>query len=446
MKVEAAPEADIYGPKGLPIVGVGLKLSASWLLEVQKEYGDTFRLNIPVAGGGIMFTHPDDVHMILLKDDLFRKPSFSKNPKSFLTRLLGNGLFGATGDDWVQQRKLMQPIFHRQHVQGFFEMIKIRILHYFEWLDAQQGRPIDLHKAMIHVKSDIIAQIILSSSLPEEKRPHIHSAIQTVITSIRGVFDPPLSPILRYRFNHALSLLDDFIYSTIAERQALDIHDRPQDLLTMLLEAYDEETASRMDARQIRDEIFTMFLAGHETTASSLTWAFYEITRLPEIKKTLLNQIDSTLHGNQPTVEDLPALDYARMIFDETLRLYPVAWFLVRKTTQTVPIGDFLLPERKTVFLSPYVTHRHPDFWEEPETFIPERFAKKDSYSQAYFPFGGGKRICIGTHFATLEAQLMLIMFMQRYQLEVLSNHSLKFRPGLVLVPHKPVMVKVSKR
>lgn len=447
------PSADtLPGPRGLPLVGVGLHLSPHWLVKSRAAYGDTYRLNVPVGGGGVIVTHPEDVRTVLVKDTLFRKANLTKNPKSFLTRLMGNGLFGAVGDEWLQQRKLMQPVFHRQRVDTFFEMMCARIRNFFAWLEAgdRLQRPIELHEIMTRVTLDIITQALFSSSIEEAQRSDIYNALRGAISSIGTAFDPPLSPLKRWRFNTSLSKLNSFIYDVIAQRQAMESEQRPADLLTMLLEARDEETGYQMTARQLRDEVFTLFLAGHETTASTMTWAIYSLLLHPELMVAEQQRIDRHLGDTSLSLNSLQALETTRHVIDETLRLYPVAWLLMRVARHDVDLRQAHLPADTHVFLSPYVTHRHPDFWEAPERFRPARFTQEENghlrHPYAYFPFGGGKRICIGNHFALLEAQLLLIMFLQRYDITLLTDRPIKFRSGLALAPSRPIMIRLVRR
>jgi cytochrome P450 len=203
-----------------------------------------------------------------------------------------------------------------------------------------------------------------------------------------------------------------------------------------------------MNDQQVRDEVMTLLIAGHETVATALTWTWYLLSQHPEVERRLHSELDEVLGGHLPTVEHLARLSYTRMVIEEVLRLYPPAWVFGRKALADDEIGGYIIPANSMIVLSPYMTHRHPAFWENPEMFDPERFAPEREASRphyAYFPFGGGPRICIGTNFALMETQLVLATIAQRYQLHLVPGHpiepeallSLRLRYGLPMTPHR---------
>jgi cytochrome P450 len=210
------------------------------------------------------------------------------------------------------------------------------------------------------------------------------------------------------------------------------------DLLAMLLEARDEETGEGMSDKQVHDEMMTFLLGGHETTANTLNWTWYLLSQNPEAEQRLHAELDSVLGGQIPTVEHLSQLPYARMLIEEVMRLYPAAWGFLRHAANADEIGGYHIPANSLVWMSPYVTHRHPDFWENPEAFDPERFTPERSASRprfAYFPFGGGPHLCIGNAFAMMEAQLLLATIAQRYRPRLLPGHEVKPKVVLTLQP-----------
>jgi cytochrome P450 len=225
------------------------------------------------------------------------------------------------------------------------------------------------------------------------------------------------------RFLAARATLDAIVYRIIAERrQRPDEHD---DLLAMLMQARDEETGEGMSDRQLRDEVVTLFLAGHETTANALTWASFLLSTHVAVERRLRAEVDEALQGRVPTASDLPRLPYTRMVIDETLRLYPPAWITNRRAIEADAVCGYRIPADATVSISPYVTHRDPTLWENPEGFDPERFPPERSARRphyAYFPFGGGPRQCIGKGFALMEATLVLALLTQRYELHLVSG------------------------
>lgn len=249
------------------------------------------------------------------------------------------------------------------------------------------------------------------------------------------------------RFKAARRRLDAVVYQII-ERRRKTLNPAP-DLLSMLMAARDEETGEAMSDTQLRDEVITLLLAGHETTAITLTWALYVLTREPAVEARLYEEVVSVLRGASPTVEDLRRLPYTRMVIEETMRLYPPAWGLPREAIHEDEIGGYFIPGRSLVALNQFLTHRHPDFWEDPERFDPERFTPERSSGRpafAYFPFGGGQRVCIGSQFALMEATLVLAMIVQRYRIRLVPGHPIEFDTMFTLRPKYGVRVTFERR
>jgi len=220
-------------------------------------------------------------------------------------------------------------------------------------------------------------------------------------------------------------MLDKVVHGIITQRhqQGTDMGD----LLSMLLSARDEETGQGMSDQQVHDEVMTLLLAGHETTANALTWTWYLLSQSPDVECRLHAELDQVLAGQLPTVERLADLPYTRMVLEEALRLYPPVFGLSRKPIADDEIGGYFVPANTLIWMSPYATHRHPDFWENPEVFDPERFSPQRSAGRphfAHFPFGGGPRLCIGSNFAMMEAQLILTTVAQHYRLRLVPGHS----------------------
>jgi cytochrome P450 len=235
-----------------------------------------------------------------------------------------------------------------------------------------------------------------------------------------------------------MSTLDNVVYAIINERRKQPVDLDTPDLLWMLLSARDEETGEGMSDQQLRDEVLILLLAGHETTATALTWTWYLLSQHPEVESRLHDELDTVLGGRRPSVEDLDKLPYTRMVIQEVLRLYPPAFGFTRHAVAEDEIGGYRIPANSMVFLTPYCTHRHPACWEEPEVFDPERFTPERSAGRprfAYFPFGGGPRQCIGNAFALMEAQLVLASVAQRYCLRLVPGHPVEPQVQLTLRP-----------
>ncbi|MFN2546921.1 MAG: cytochrome P450 [Myxococcales bacterium] len=232
------------------------------------------------------------------------------------------------------------------------------------------------------------------------------------------------------RLRRAVSALDRIVLRIIAERRQT----RGDDLLSMLMEARDADTGEAMDDRQLRDEAMTIFLAGHETTANALAWTWLLLSRYPAALRELREELSQVLGGRSPTADDLPRLKFTRMLLEESMRLYPPAWIIARSASGADEIGGYSIPAGSIVFVAPYVVHRHPKYWSDPEGFDPHRFEKEPPRG-AYFPFGGGPRQCIGNGFAMMEAQLVLATMAQRVKFELVPGHPVEPEPSITLRP-----------
>jgi cytochrome P450 len=361
--------------------------------------------------------------------------NYSKDVATFgtLKLILGNGLFTSDGDFWRRQRRLAQPAFHRRRVAAFGELMTDATLAMLErWRPrVVQGQPLDVAAEFIRLTMDIVTRALFSTSV-ERDIDTIGGAITTLLNDVAFRFTFPFYPPLKVptprnrRFLAARATLDRVVYGIISgRRQRPGEHD---DLLALLMEARDEETGEGMSDEQLRDEVITLFVAGHETTANALTWASYLLSIHVAVARRLETEVDEVLRGGIPTPADLPELRFTRMVIDETMRLYPPAWITNRRAIEDDTVCGYRIPAGATISISPYVTHRDPTLWENPEGFDPERFSPERSASRphyAYFPFGGGPRQCIGKGFALMESTLVLALLTQRY--------------GLHLVPGRPV-------
>ncbi|MEZ4616849.1 MAG: cytochrome P450 [Caldilineaceae bacterium] len=254
------------------------------------------------------------------------------------------------------------------------------------------------------------------------------------------------------RFNRATKTLDATIYGMIRERRATacnDTNTQSTDLLSMMMAARDADTGEAMTDEQLRHEIALLIFAGHDTTANALTWIFYLLSQHPEEEAKLHAELDSVLHGRTPTVDDLPNLPYTRMVIEESLRLYPPAWTIGRQSIQPDVIGGYTMPAKANLIVPIYVIHRDPRWWPDPERFDPERFTPErnaERHKFAYLPFGGGPRICIGSNFAMMEAQLVLATVAQRYRLRLVAGHVVKPKPVVMLCPSDGLPMVVARR
>ena len=420
------------GPRGHWLFGSGPEATRdplTFYTRVWREYGDVvgfralpwFKWYLVVDPAGAERIHQTN-------QSNYRKPKLFVRPLGLLT---GNGLVTSEGEFWRRQRRLAQPAFHRQRLALLAEGMTraaVQMLEHWEATYARTGEPFDMAEEMSGLTVRIAGETLFGADIgPDAARfgDALKVALEHVSRRMRSPFVAPLSvPTARNRaFLRARRTLDEVVEQIVRTRRR-DASDRG-DLLSMLMLARDEESGEGMDDRQVRDEVMTLLIAGHETTAAALTWTWYLLARNPEARRKLSAELSDALAGRAPGVEDLPRLPYTRMVFDETLRLYPPAWGQPRESVAGDEVCGYHIEAGRMVFVSQYLTHRHPDYWERPEEFLPERFAPELSNSRprfAYYPFGGGARQCIGNRFALMEAQLIIAAVAQHFGPELLDE------------------------
>jgi len=435
-------------PGGLPVLGNAYRLLTDPLgfpLDCARRYGDVVDLNIPLTPT-ILISHPDLIEEALVqKHRSYIKDRWTRD----LSVLLGSGLLTSDGELWRRQRRLVQPAFHRERIASYGETM----VRYTERLAASwtPGEERDIHDDMMRLTREIVAKTLFDADLADDARD-VDTALQIVMDRFADI--PPGFPVLsnlptagKRRFERAVSWLDGFIRQLIDERRASDRD--PGDLLSMMMAATDEEGGGRMTDQQLRDEVMTLFLAGHETTANTLSWTWVLLARNPPARAALEAELDEVLAGRAPTLEDIPRLRYADQVIRESMRLFPPAWAIGREATTDTSIGGYPVPRGTSLWISQYVVHRDPRYFDEPEAFRPERWADdlaKRLPRYAYFPFGGGPRVCIGNTFATLEAVLLLATLAQRFRLDLVPGHRIEPFASITLRPRRGVRARIQPR
>lgn len=452
----------IPGPKELPLVGSIREFSRDplrFLLGMHREYGDfaTYSLG---SRRFIQVNHPEAVQHVLQKNHrTYSKRGFQFD---FVQLLMGNGLLLSEGDTWLSQRRLMQPAFHQHQIEGYTQQMVASGAASRQALlqTAGSGESIDMAEIMMRLTLGIVNQTLFSTDVEQQYGGEIEQLSDAISFLIEDVnfryvrpFYPFWAPTSRNRkYKQAVKRIDQIIYRIIAARRRMldnDPRAAPQDLLTTLLTARDADTGEGMNDKQLRDEVITLFLAGHETTANALTWTWYSLATHPSAEKALHDELDRVLAGRLPTFADYPNLLYTRRVVDESLRLYPPAWITNRVAEEPDLILGRRIPRDTFIIVSPYVLHRHPAYWSDPEAFRPERFSPEASRQRpkfAYLPFGGGPRLCIGRDFALVEAVLILAVMAQQLSFRLPQDHDLVFAPAATLRPQGGLPMYVKER
>ncbi len=394
--------------------------------------------------------HPDPIkHVLQDNNQNYGRSIFVK----MLKAALGEGLFTSDGDFWRRQRRLAQPAFHRQRIAGFATIMTDAATSMLKrWHSStESGQPLEVMAEMSRLTWDITGKALFSTDV-SANADEMREANKTFLEHFNYRFEhfftlPESIPTPRNRrFWKMMRVLDKTVYGIIDAR--LQSEEDKGDLLSMLLHARDEETGEGMNRKQLRDEVATFLGAGTETTAVMLAWVWYVLSTHLEVDYKLHAELAEVLSGRIPTVEDLPKLKYTRLVIDETLRLYPPAWANSRTALGDDEIGDYHIPANSLVAMSPYVTQRDPAFWENPEGFDPERFTPERSAGRpryAYFPFSGGPRLCIGSEFALMEAQLVIATIAQQYRLRLVPGHPVEPCPLFTLRPRHGVLMTLHQ-
>jgi len=409
-----------------------------------RDFGDIFYYR---AGWIHVYflNHPDLIESVLISQSQnFAKDKVIQNSRWFL----GQGLLTSEGAEWRQQRRLCQPAFHRERLSSYGRTMGA----YTEEMLAgwPQGEVRDIHQEMMRLTMRIVAKVLFSVEVSEDAQK-VATALNLLMrhtSGFRMIMPPPLRhlplPAL-VRVKRAVRELDEIVNRIIRQRRSSG--EDTGDLLSMLMAARDED-GSVMTDRQLRDEIMTFLLAGHETTAVSLSWTWYLLSEHPEVAQKLRQELNDVLAGRTPQFEDLARLPYTDKVVKESMRLYPPAWSLARTAAKEIEIAGYRLPVGANVVMSPWIIHRDPRFFKDPEQFNPDRWTAQTTQQLprfAYFPFGGGPRLCIGASFAMMEANLLVATIAQRFHLHLIPGHPVDPLPGITLRPRHGMRMEITK-
>ncbi len=400
------------------------------------DFGDVvrFRLGPQIVH---LLNHPDHVRHVLQT----HHQNFDKRTRSagFIKSVTGDSLLTSNGEFWQRQRRLAQPAFHRQHLVGYARQMTTATTELVQRWQARSDAtaPLDIAREMMRLTFTIVGRTLFSTDVGTDADT-LERAMAVILPHTFGrlgrIFNwPDWAPTpTNRRFQAALRDVNEVVYRIIAEHRRRATDAAPdRDLLDTLMRVRDGETGVGFTDEQLRNETVTFLLAGHETTANALTWTFHLLSEHPEVATRLRGEIREALGNRVPTLEDLPRLTGVKHVLQESMRLFPPIWIIERRVVSEDEVGGFRLSAGSTVVLAPYVLHRHPKFWDQPERFDPTRFAH--SVPEAYLPFGAGPRFCIGSEFAMLEAQLILSQILQTYQLRRQPGHPVEPLPGITL-------------
>ncbi|HET6611643.1 MAG TPA: cytochrome P450 [Kofleriaceae bacterium] len=412
--------------------------------------GDVVRFNV-LGLSVVMLSAPAHIEHVLVKN----ARAYSKDVRSYrqLKLVLGNGLLTSEGDSWLRNRRIAQPAFHRQRIAAMGEVMATAAAGARDALTgaAEGGEVIDMASEMMHLTLRVVGEAMLSRDVTREV-DEVSTALTTTLKYIERKINrpwmlPPWVPTpTNQRFVGALSRIDKVVAEIItARRESPEADDR--DLLGLLMNATDADTGETMTDRQLRDEVMTIFLAGHETTANALTWALYLLARNPAIAAEVRREVADEIGDATVTAKNVAGLDLVGRVLSEAMRLYPPAWIMERAPQRDDVIGGFRVTPRDLILMSPWVTHRRPDLWPDPERFDPSRFSDENSRNRqryAYFPFGGGQRKCIGDGFALLEAKIILATLVRAFSFSYAGEGDAVPEPLVTLRPTGGMPMRIA--
>ena len=423
------------------------------------RYGDVYRVQF-ADGALYVLRHPDHVREVLVN----QAGAFGKGHTAFarLGDVLGDSLLTSEGDDWRRQRRLVQPAFAQPRLAEYGEVMVDEAARSAEQLASAQGGARDLSAAMTALTLSIVARTLFGQRADDSPR------IARAMSWLNQAFgSPELLPRAiptpnRLRVQRAVRELDAIVYDVIARRSASIAlasapselgatgAERPRDLLQRLLDARDEQGDGQgLSPKEVRDQLVTLYLAGHDTTSHALSWTFYLLSQHPAAQEALERELARVLGKRLPRFEDLLALVYTEQVIKEAMRMYPPVMAIPRRATADATIGPYAVPAGSEVVIWVYRTHHDPRFFPEPERFLPERFDEAASAARprhAYLPFGAGQRACIGQSFALIEAQLIIATFAQRLRLQYAGKRAPRMRLGVTLAPKGGLPMNVWAR
>lgn len=436
---------------GLPFVGNLPEFARDpirFITRLQQEQGDVAAFSL-MGSQSVLLSNPGDVERVLLETGK-RYDNGKAGGGYAMSAILGNGLVSSEGEFWKKQRKLMAPVFHHQSIKKYAELIVNCTQDMADgWLS---GSTRDVHDDMMALTQRIIMKALFDVDVQENAHKAsaafdaMMHALGAEMRGLEAVLPASIPTRSRTKLKEGIAYINNLLVQIIEERKTST--EEKHDLLTMLMDARDDD-GQPMSTQQLLDEIRTLYLAGHETTATTLSWAWLLLSQNPEQYAQLEAEVDAALQGRVPTADDVQQLPYANAVIKESLRLYPVAWITRRRVLEDVELSGFEVKKGTFVFLSPWILHHDARWHTDPERFDPERWLKDKSEQPAretYIPFGGGPRVCIGNGLAMMESVLVLASLVQRFRVDVLPSHSVEIDLAGTMRPKHGLMAALTAR
>ncbi len=444
------------GPKGYPFIGSLLDLASAkrldWFQSLTQKYGDVSKFRL-INSDVYLINHPDLVKQVLTK----KSSNYTKKSIAFkmVKVVLGDSTFTAMGDNWRRKRRLVQPSFHKERIAALSTAITDTIAEILdEWeVACNKKQTLNVAHEMMQLTLKVVVKSLFSTALSKEEvqtvanvfTPLLEATNKRVVFPFQWLYRLPTTKNALYQ--KYIDDLDAIIFRIIKDRRKMS--EPPNDLLQMLMDAQDEETGKPLSDEELRDEVMTVFIAGHETTANAMAWLWALLSQHSIVREKVEAEVAEVLDSRTPTPADFPKLAYTLKVFKETMRLYPPVPVLPRKVEADDVLGNYIIKGGNSIFFSPYLLHRHPDFWENPNVFDPHRFdkeAQKKQHTFAYLPFGGGPRICLGNNFAMMEAVFITAMVTQRFKLNLPPNTTVEPQISLTTRPKGGVPIQLERR
>lgn len=443
-KTQTAPNI-----KGYPIVGSLPDFARdpiAFITHLKDTHGDVVTFSL-AGNKSALFSDPKDVDRVLMETG---KHYGKFKPTYAMRTILGNGLVISEGDFWKRQRKLAAPAFHHQSIKRYADQMVAYTQDMLATWHADQGT--DIHQEMMTLTQRIIMKVLFdvdvlnNADQASKAFDAMMQAIGAEISSIEAILPPLIPTPTRRKMIEGVKYIDGVLLDIIEARKN-DTNPK-HDLLTMLMEARDDD-GQPMSTEQLLDEIRTLYLAGHETTAATLTWTWLQLSKNPEVYDKLIAEIDQVLNGRVPNADDVSQLPYCNAVVKESLRTHPVAWITQRVALADVEVGGYTIEEGTFIFVSPWIIHHDERWYDAPNSFIPERWLQEKSQlppRHVYLPFGGGPHICIGNGLAMMEAVLLLATFLQHFRVAVLPDHPVEIELAGTLRPKHGLQATLQKR